>query len=566
MKPYRDGGRFRLLRGREYFTREDGLNFGITETRDKEYDTVFGPVFCHAGQKYKVDDVGLRGAVTRLTCAREPDRHAFHEMLRDNQFLSFGGSIIFREFEKFIASWIRRIRPELSGEELRDLWVDAPHPKRKLRVRTRTELDLSGEQPKRVWIGNFGQIKYVCKPGEKLPPGKYLRATADLGPVAASQGGYLMDTVKAAFCNEFVFGGSSYQFVKEPERESLISAFQDVWEDKYDFSMRCFSDDSIIGIATPEGRYVANADISACDGSNYDPVFNMLKRMMLDGGLDPCDVEGVFEQCKAECVIESYTDRELKTKIRKVVLQPLFYTLYSGSVLTTSINNCANFGIYAAICAFLPPYEARSLAAMPDLISRAAESVGYIVKCARCEVLEDLQFLKCTPTRVGSEWDVFLNLGVLLRNLGSCKGDLPGSGDLGERARIYTSDVIRSYKHAGDHEITDALRTKMVNSSLSQPESRLTGQTIRRIPLSALARRYRVPEVVLEELASMITDSTLGEAIYSPLLDRIFELDYGYPSVQAVPEAPNRPVVQGVTPHLLGVPQPGSFTNNSGGI
>jgi len=521
----------------------EGLDFGEEMLKYKEYETVFGPVFCHAGRKFKLDDVGLRGAVTRLTCAREPDRIGFHEALRDNQFRNFGAAKIFDRFMCDKASWLLGHRSDLLSEEAREVWVHAPHPKRKLRERTHAELALSGALLSRVWLGNHGYVKYVCKPGEKLPPGKYLRATADLGSIGAAQGGYMMDLVKESFAQNFVVDGCSYQFVKSPEQEVMASAFQDVWEDRYDIALRCFSDDAIIGINTPEGRYVANTDISACDGSNYDPVFLLLRDIMRAGGLDRRDVDGTFEQCLAECVITSYADAECKRKRRKVVLKPKYYTLYSGSVLTTSINNCANFGIFASVCDVMPPYAERRLSDMPGIIAAAAERVGYILKCQTCTILEDLQFLKISPTLVDGEYKVFLNLGVMLRVLGSCRGDLPGKGDLHQRARIYISDVVKSFKHAGDHVITETLRRWIVSESLGVVEERLLGESKFVIPVEALSRRYKLSVSDVQNLADSIACAQFGDAVNSPAIDRIFELDYGYPSLLSIDVNPSPSII-----------------------
>jgi len=527
-KPYRDGGRFTLVKGAKWFSAK-GLDFGTESIKDKRYRTWFGPSFAHSGESYKVDDVGLRGAVTRLTCAREPDRIGLHEELRSNQFENYGVGEVYSVFQEFVSNGIDELTPDFDHDRQRDCWTDTPHPKKSLRVRTRAEMDASGAFAEDLWLGNHGRVKYVCKPDEMLPQGKYLRATGDLGPRGTAQGAYMMDVVKEAFSREFKYRNCSYQFVKKPEREELIRAFQAVWDGEDDVCLRCFSDDAIIGVDMPDGRYVANTDISACDGSNYDPVFLFLKQIMLGGNLNQKDVRGVFLQCRADCVIESYSDKEFKRKPRKVVLRPKYDTLYSGSVLTTSINNCANFGIFASVIDNLPPFHLRTVETVSAAIAAAAARVGYILKCQVCTSIEDLQFLKCSPTYVGGLMEVFVNIGVLLRNLGSTVGDLPGKGEIRERAQQYTSDVIRSYVHAGEHELTQALRSKIVESTLGVEEKpRLTGPVRCDIPLSCIARRYGVSEFDLLGLCWQIRSSEIGEVLSSPLLDRIYEVDYGY--------------------------------------
>lgn len=536
MKPYRDGGRFKLVSGKAYFG-PDGVNFPESKIRDKEYVTVFGPCFAHPGRRYKLDDVGLRGAVTRLTCAREPDRPGLHEELRNKQFENYGNSPVFEDFSRWLVSILREDALEVAPDEWRLSWVHADHPKRELRIRTHIELYHDGRVTHPTWMS---EVKYVCKSGEVLPGGKYLRATGDLGCPATAKAAYMMDKIKGAFSKKYrTTNGSSFQFVKKPERDGLISTFQDILSMREDMSMKCFSDDGIIGINTPQGRYMANTDISACDGSNFDPPFLYLKNIMLEAGFFAEDVRGVFEQCKAKCSIKSIRDTLDKlTRKRKIILKPKFYTLYSGSTLTTLINNCANFGIFAAVLDELPPFAERKIDEMSDLISRASFKVGYLVKCQRCYEPEDLQFLKISPTYVDGELDVFLNLGVMLRNLGVCKGDLPGRGEIKTRAELFYSDVVKSYVHAGDHIITDALRTKVLATKLDVGQRnrwyqeatslKIEGPVRNRIPTSALAARYKVSEGELEYFADQIHDTSTGEIVVSKVLDAIFAADYGY--------------------------------------
>jgi len=557
-KPYRDGGRFNLkkvTKANGKLFDESGLNFPDHRIRDKEYYTMFGPCFAHVGRRYRVDDVGLRGAVTRLTCAREPDRRDLHEVLRSNQFANYGVSRIFKVYSSWIIRALMVNVMDTNPDDDRYEWVHADHPKRELRKRTHRALWNDGRITHKTWLEDVG---YKCKAGEVLPPGKYLRATGDLGSPATAKAAYMMDSVKEAFSHKFIHRqgdmNSSFQFVKKPERGRLIEAFSDIIAKGEDLTMKCFSDDGIIGIDTPEGRYVANTDISACDGSNFDPVFDFLENILVKAGYHVGDVRAVFKQCTADCRITSIVDKLDKiSRRRKIVLTPKWKTLFSGSTLTTLINNCANFGIFASVHDMLPPYEKRKISEMGDLISRASAEVGFLVKCQQCKCLEDLQFLKISPTMVAGKMEVFLNLGVLLRNLGSVRGDLPGTGSLEERGRVFTSDVIKSYVHAGNHEITDALRTKIVKRSRAQGgqnqhydeavRSRIEGETVVRIPITALCARYKVSMADFFLFAQHIEDVQQGQILKSRVLDAIFAADYAYGSSYGAPMVKQIPVV-----------------------
>lgn len=521
---YTDSNRFTVLSGQAFFD-DTGLHFPHRELLDREYVTVFGPCFVHSGRRFKLDDVGLRGAVTRLTCAREVDRPYFHDVLRDNQFLNYGDGPLFRSFEEHITLLLRRFFIEEDNVESRVRWVDAIHPKRRLRQQTHHALWHGGRVTHPTWMGD---VKYVCKPGEILPPGKFLRAIGDLGPAATARAGHLMEHVKNAFAVEYRFGDSSYQFVKSPSTDLLSQAFCDVLYTN-DMSFRCFSDDSIVGVATPEGRFYANADISACDGSNFDPVFNFLRRIMINSGANVQDVNGVFDQCRAICRIYPIKDKHNPApKGWKIKLRPRYATLYSGSVLTTSINNCANFGIYSAFAEMLPPYPERTFENVSACLVEAAFRMGFVLRADRCACPEKLQFLKSSPALVDGHIHVFLNVGVMFRSFGTFHGDLPGTGPIQDRARTYNSDVVRAFVHAGDHAITTAFRTHIIDAKHKTKDRYYNDATRLRIegvskyiPLSALAARYDVSISEIEQLADAVQSSTVGTLFSSRALQVI---------------------------------------------
>lgn len=547
-KWYRDSGRFLVEKGKKFFkiitvaTKDTkGVNFTKFPRKDKEYVTFFGPGFSSSVRKYKLDDVGLAGAVTRLTCAREADRDGFHEYLRDNQFAKFRPLL-----DKYgWVDWFARTARKQLGEHeptefLRVLWVEAPHIKRQLRRRTEAERELLCWDEHPTWIlksfwnwWDRGFVEYKMKPGELLDDGKYLRAVGDLGAPAASCGAFMMDSVKEVFTEEFKIGTMKCFFCKAPRMEALKNVFSELIYVE-DFVLVFFSDDACVGIRCTDGVYWANLDISQCDGSNYDPVFMCLKDGMLRAGQNQRIVGKVFEQCKASCRVTNVWDNRTKCP-ESFVLKPLYYTLFSGSALTTSINNMANTGNFCAIADALTRHEGdRSCSDMSELIRSACEDIGFIIKCQRVDTIEGLQFLKCSPTMVGGELRVFVNLGPILRSFGMCKGDLPQikNASFEERASEYVSGVVQSYRHYGSHLIMEALRTKIVrdNSYVHVDDVRMIATEEDLIPLSALVSRYGCTENDYVELECFIRESTpgCGEILRSKLVDSIMQVDYGY--------------------------------------
>jgi len=558
-KPYRDGGRFEISEGERkkgFFEVVDnpvrdstgkwnkGVKFTNYAMVDKEYRTVFGPVFSSSVQMYKQDGVGLAGAVTRLTCAREADRSDYHEYLRWKQFQNVGKSHNYTRWEEHFIRTYRSKYPILLEDEGREEWSFAKHIKRALRIATFSIWSIYLFARSRTWVFNKGdltfrdgRVNYKMKGWELLAPGKYLRAIGDLGPAGAMLGGFMFDSVKDALTEPFYIGRMKCYFVKKPEHDALVKAFRDILETE-DMTLVCFSDDAMIGIRCSDGIYWANLDISACDGSIFDPIFNMLRRGMLGGGLPREAVEKVFAQCSAECKVRNVWDKK-KGCPEFFVLKPRYMTLYSGHGGTTSVDTCANVCNFISIAESLVAIEDRLVEDMPDVVVKACEEVGFIVRVDKCEVVEDLQFLKNSPTYVNGKLCVFVNLGVMMRGFGMSKGDLPvvagqGKYTLEDRAAAFTSDVVKSFVHYGNHIITEAMRTKIVKNTTNwvpnEYDVKLTGKSDD-IPFTSLCKRYRLEPKHLFELETLIIASGFENAINCPAVQNIFTKDYGYPAI-----------------------------------
>lgn len=490
----------------------------------REYKTFFGPVFRSNSYSYTTDNDGLRGAVRRLTCVREPDIPGYHELLFDNQH---------RNIPLYDCQWLDHFQPimreilndvELDRERLRNLWCDAPHPKKSLRGRARYDCYYHGkDRALRV-----KSVNYKCKPGEVLAANKYLRAVGDLTTPGSTVGGYFMDFVKTAFERPYVIGEAKAVFVKSPKRKVMVENFANLIQPQ-GLHFCYFSDDSCLSAQCRDGILRCNMDISACDGSNFDPIFDTLHRGIAVDERFNTDVDNIFAQCKLKCKIRSDDGKY------SVTLTPRYHTLYSGSVLTTSINNMANTMIFSAIANRYNPTISK--AELVDAIKEAAEEVGFIVKVIVCDRIEEIQFLKHSPyLSDDGEVQYFLNIGTMLRSLGTCQGDLPGrtKDGLEFRARAFTSEVIRSFKHAGDSCVTEALRSKVIASRLKvkleasiwRVDENLDSQFY--VPARAIAQRYGIREDQVDELCHDIREVSFRQCLCSDILDKIFEKDYGY--------------------------------------
>jgi hypothetical protein len=485
----------------------------------KEYRSIFGPCFQSKTNMNACDNTGITEATRRITGVRNPERPGLHERLRTNQFAMRTriGSDIDTWTHEFQAR-LRNIIPEDTVGEMMNRWTDNPHPKKKLRERARRDILSDGRDHHRMKVAN---VEYKCKPGELLADGKYLRGIGDLTCPGSTVLGYYMDYVKEAFELPYHQGDGVCEFLKAPQIDSLSACFAKLVDPQGVYFLY-FSDDSCIGIQCQDGVFIANMDISACDGSNYAPVFETLKAAMSVDSRFQRDIDGAFAQLSQPAVVHSQSYKY------KVTLRPTGPVLYSGSVLTTSVNNMANTLIFLSIMRKLP--AVRYTGAMATLIEEAAAEVGYILKVDVCEHPEDLQFLKHSPCFEDGLVIPFLNLGVWMRGFGTIVGELPGGKPLtlSERVRRFNSDVVKSRVHAGNHLIHDAFRTKLVRETLVSFD--ILGEPNRneRISVEALARRYRVPVVWLEELAELIRRSDVCQLVCHPVIGVIMGKDYGY--------------------------------------
>lgn len=527
-KPYRFNERFRVKAyPPECWNRvTKDVNFKeVPLGLSREYRTVFGPHFRSNTQMPNCNNDGIRGAVRRLTCAREPEIMGLHERLRDNQYEieEYLGHLLLDWKNEFKQRLIAITRNKLDSVNERNLWCDAPHIKRSLRRQTRMEIIQYGRSSlkNRVKI-----VDYKCKTGELLPVNKYPRAIGDLTCPGSTALGYFMDWVKEAFQVPYLVNGSTAQFIKTPDHSILQEVFTKlIYSDKLTFVY--FSDDSCISVPCTDGTLMANLDISACDGSNFDPVFNILKEIMSVDSRYIKDITDAFMQCKATCVVKAPDSKE------KIKLTPKGHVLYSGSVLTTTVNNMANSLIFLSIMKEYDPLRPLSKMEMKDMIVNAAFRAGFILKIDECTHHSGIQFLKHSPAIVNNTVIPYLNIGTMLRGFGTYCGDLPGRKRLGilKRAQMFNSDVIKSWKHAGNTSIHRAFKKyHTVNSTLNIVIEMKSFNSISTdpIPDEEICRRYGLSQSELDELLYYISNCRVYDRVSCSAIDKILAKDYGY--------------------------------------
>lgn len=470
-----------------------------------------------------IDHDGIRGAVRRLTAKREPEIDGAHEELFYNQARA-GDHLgeLYTQWRSTIKERYRQRMSQANEAYLEKLaWASAPHVKRKLRVRTALALHNRSDDRSNL----IKRADYKAKSGELLARGKHLRAVADLTATGASVGGYLFDRLKDSFRESYHTGQSECEFIKVPSKPLLSNTFKKL-ADQPGVYFSYFSDDSCIGADCSDGRFMANLDIKACDGSNGPFVFDTLREIMSGESRYQSDVDGVFNQLRLPFRVRDPQDRH-----RYFDILPHRDVLYSGSVATTSCNNVSNSLIFLSIVKGYS--KSMSKDELSAHIVAAARSVGFIVKMQVCEELEDLQFLKHSCSFVDGLYVPWLNLGTMLKSSGVCFGKLvPGKGNLYNRIRMYNSDAVLSRVHSGDHVINDAFKVDLIPSRKTgqfQPKTfDDSGFNWPRVPDESLCRRYKICPLQLQELAHFIRTSGITAKINCPASRAILGLDYGF--------------------------------------
>lgn len=528
-KPFISNGKFKITGGDESCFIDGKLEFARGDEKpDGCYKTYVTPCCLHSGVVYQSDDIGLEMAFNyRLGCVREPSIPGYHKFLMrkqnqffrtDTQFLCF-----IEGFKCFLRTWFERFG-EMDAE-LKE-YAYRKHQKRKMRIRAYLNIVESGD----LFHKTFNRrVTGKVKRAEIAKPGKATRLINDLTCEGSLLCGFVADQIKqamAAYTSQKFF-----QFIKSPNLVLLKSTFDKLMDPEGPMFFPFFSDDSCVSIRCEDGLFMANVDISSCDGSHGKTVFDLLRQVT------SCDsrlfryVDGAIKQCEMPLTLTSAATKQ------RVVLKPNAPTLYSGSTLTTLINNFANIAIAHSISARL--HDGVRKCDCEELIRVAAEAAGYIVTVQVCDTYHDLQFLKHSPCVTASGQVVpVLNLGVILRSLGCCWGDLPTYRKIfhrklsfEERAHYYNLSQVQCYKNCATHPVLEQLRTRysdpirIEHDKESYLVSSIEGDFSRHVvSASEIAIRYRITAEDVMELAESMHRNVMINTVASRSM---LSLDYG---------------------------------------
>jgi hypothetical protein len=528
VEAYRFNREFICIRGSQFFVNGE-IVFSRADLphRDMIYRSVFGPAPSHNARIFGDTNVNKRFGARRLTGERKPEQPGLHRQLFQNQNTSIlNAKSLFDLLQSKMASDFNTFTT--TEQECKEHYQD-PHDKKALRIQAFNDLFDSGELFDRyhVWLRG-SRVIWKLKRDEYAKPGKKPRMIVDLGVSASLRGFRLLEVLKRSMSSDVLeFNGGEFYFCKSPDPTTLQWVFERLINPPKRFFYVYFSDDSCFSVRDNGLVKMFNLDISSCDASHGPEIFKLLTMMV------PERLRGemtlLVKQCMADLVVTSSDDC-----MEKVILQPLVPKLYSGSTITTFINNLANL---------LIGYELSLLSTYtPQLMENAASRAGYLITgCTPLNKPQELQFLKHSPViDTTGKWQPLLNIGVMLRASGSCRGDLPGRGDWRVRAKAFQSALLRGcYPHA-----TFTLLENMKSSSATSLvfDQSVLGHDFDykigyapyhtfSVSSDELYKRYSLTPFQIHTVDNIFGNMQVGEYLHDSSLSIILNLDYGLSTV-----------------------------------
>jgi hypothetical protein len=346
--------------------------------------------------------------------------------------------------------------------------------------------------------------------------------------VGASLRGFrLTNFLKEAQAKEvFEYKGGHMAFCKSPDMTELKRHFENLIDPPGRFYFLYFSDDACLAIRGPTGRVDRyNLDISSCDASHGSALFEQLIKIVPQGAAQH-DMELLVAQCQLPLRIVSKSNSQ-----HVLIVQPKEPKLYSGSTITTGINNLANLAIGISIAE--AQYTGQTVNGVSVEIQDAAEKAGYIITgCDALQEIEDIQFLKNSPVLDNAgQWHPMLNFGVFLRASGTCDGDLPGRGPLKSRAEAFQRGLLQGAYPRTHSEFLDTMRMTYGNGPITETKTFERKVEAGQYPAydvnsDSFCKRYRLDSTEYNDVLTF-AQGGYGLAHNAPGLSKILTKDYG---------------------------------------
>jgi hypothetical protein len=525
-KKYVFNGRWRVLRGREHWLKDE-VRFPPTTNANVEkvgkYRTLYGWNFAHNGVIYKKSDHNLRLALRRHFCKvypdyPHPDPENFDKNCRTQQREWFANKTsVVRDL---IKRTLGEIEFEWTMEEAAEELTKVPHKKQRLRLDAHTILLLEQTISRRVWL--VTQLLKL-KEDEIAKLDKYGRIIVDEGVEASLQTVPFGNHVKDCSDGKVMrYKDCEILFLKSPRPSVIADELLKIWDTKCRVKALIFSDDAVVAVEVGGKMVIINADLSSNDSCKTEALFTAF-----------CDVyeapdsvrNAIFGQILSNCRVMSLDN------LHCMIIKPLEMFLPSGIGVTTPVNT------FTWICIIIEWIDELYSHGIPDLhhLITTAERVGHKITLDVCTIREDMQFLKHSIIEdINHDYAAVINLGVVLRASGSCRGDLPGSGSIPDRARDFQHSLMNGLLRGIDYPPIRVLQPdgKLIDISSkittnAQYDTELLETVNHTFTADAFYRRYRLTSNQILQFEEELTMLGPGKVVYSEAASAILEKDYG---------------------------------------
>lgn len=533
-----EDARFQLY-DHPYCTKPD-IICGNYQPIDRSYRMWFGPGVAHKGVIYKLSDNNISRALIRQTnTALAEDGEELHQYTRE-----FVRMRTVRRFESAFYEHVS-VNESLDPKDYFDkllLYASEPHPKRRLRMHAVLQLENHNLWCHKNWLRKA--ITGKLKRFEWAKPGKIPRLICDLGVMASLAMGYAAKRCKELLTTFKYSSTNIAQFISTPDQSALEHTFKQLIHPSGKSHFACFSDDSCFAAHCKDGVLRVNLDISQCDATQTAYIFESIMRCIPSNLPIRIWLEKGLDQLKQNFTIPS-TDQSRKIRFKVNRDEAFGIFLASGSTWTTLINTWANFLIERSLSTV--DFRQYTISEALDLIPKLALRAGYKVTCedASSNICK-LQFLKHSPTHDGLP---YLNLGVMLRSIGTSHTDLPGTKrqSFYDRACAFNKQLLTGMKHAGASPLYNLLAAKYgvggVVAHMSNAALLNYTHFDHAIPVteSDICSRYNITHDEHVEMLELFRAADIGDLIRCRATDKIMELDYGlgHPTIHSsyLPEA-----------------------------
>jgi len=533
-KAHFDNGRFKLT-GRH--VHDNSLRFPVAR-RDEVlrpsniYRTYYGYAVAHSGVILDKNESNTSEAIGRLTALRDisPTEHIDPDLIRLHMLET---EALYRNMqEEFIhshsadiESFIWRDAPERPPDHdctleglVREL-LEIKHKKQQMRIDGHKTIHEEGM----AYLANWcTRAEAKMKPDEFAKAKKFGRMIIDLGVAASLQGGMYAAYAKHMLGRELVQGRSLYIFLAEATDELITHYLLMMYygDCRYSDIFLVFSDDACYAIRRGDSTFLGNLDIATCDASHTPAMLEMCLRVLKF----PPDVAQAL-RLQMMSHMRVYARKDKGQKPSRVMIKPRSMHLPSGITITTLVN-CV-----AMLCIFWSVINS-DIKSEDDIIGAAAR-VGYKLTLEAVSIPEDYQFLKRSLSRdIAGDYHVTLNLGVIFRASGVCRGDLPGRGCHMKRASEFQRALMTGLLNGISCPELERLKPTARDIDISKSHfsysvlaSRAT--SARSYTLYDLTRRYRLSDRDISDLDLGFLSSGFGQITHSLAVEKILTRDYG---------------------------------------